>query len=295
MAESLSNEIKEFLKSAGLSNYEIRVYTMLLSSDNLTARDISRKSRVPAGRVYDVLEELRERGMIEIRESRPKIYRAISPNAAFHKLITRLNQESQKRMASLFGQAKDLEARIQDSEDFPKKDLSRVFWSTAYGAASAISLYIKKINELEEEVLMTGFLNEGTILVLRHPYARNFYEAIVNAQQRGVQIKYLWSCECDERPLSKEEINRNEELYAKLLKNLEKQFKLSSKLTGVEMRFIHKRIPTFYDIFDRKRVLFKLQNPTQPSQIFACMNVLDPDLATELRKKFDELWVFTAI
>ncbi len=61
------------------------------------------------------------------------------------------------------------------------------------------------------------------------------------------------------------------------------------------MRFIQKRIPTFYDIFDNNRILIKLQNPFKPWQIFACLNVLYPVLAHDLTEKYENMWLFDAI
>lgn len=61
------------------------------------------------------------------------------------------------------------------------------------------------------------------------------------------------------------------------------------------MKYIFQRSPTYFDIFDKKRIMFKLQNPIKPYQIFACMNVVDPNLANDLREKFLSMWTFDAI
>ncbi len=285
-------ELKKFLKSVKLSNYEIKVYMTLLASNELTAREISKKSRVPTGRIYDILAQLKEKEIIEIQESHPKIYKSLSPELAFDNLISRLNNEKQREIASLLDLAKLLESKIHESELLVKEN-SRIFWSTAFGTPSVLNLYIKKFKELQDELLMTGFLNENTLKIL--PYAKNFYNGIFNALNRGVQIKYLWSFEFDERPLSDEEKNRNILLFNKLISKLRELFNLSTIPNEFELKFIHKRIPTYYDIFDKKLVLVKLQNPLEPQRIFVGMNVLDPDLANALREKFLAMWMFEAI
>ena len=109
---------------------------------------------------------------------------------------------------------------------------------------------------------MTGFLNENTLRVI--PQAKIFYKGILNALNRGVQVKYLWSFEFDERSLSDEQKSWNLMLFDKLTKKLKELFMLSSKIDEFEMRFIHKKIPTYYDVFDNNRVLIKLQNPLKP-------------------------------
>jgi hypothetical protein len=107
-------------------------------------------------------------------------------------------------------------------------------------------------------------------------------------------VKYLWSFEFDETPLPSDQKLRNLELFEELSKKMSDLFSLSLDINGFEMRFIHKKVPTYFDIFDNKRILMKLQNPIKPWQIFACMNVLDPKLAIELRDKFFQLWEIEA-
>ena len=116
-----------------------------------------------------------------------------------------------------------------------------------------------------------------------------------NALNRGVQIKYLWSFEFDHRPVSKEQEAKNLALYSELKKRIKDLFNLSTEPDGLEMKIIHRNFPTYYDILDKKRVLIKLQNPVKSSQLFACINVLDLNLAKELREKFMATWVFEAI
>ncbi|UCD02428.1 MAG: TrmB family transcriptional regulator [Promethearchaeota archaeon] len=292
MSNQLIQKLKEFLRNSDLSSYEINTYMTLLISNNLTAREVSEKSHVPIGRVYEILEGLKEKGMIETQDSRPKIYRAKSFNLAFKNLISYINSLTKRKVSYLIDQAKILESDLYNSSLFIKKDPSRVFWQTTYGLNSIITMYVKYYNELQEELLVNDFINENTIKVL--PFGRKLFEGIINALNRGVNVKILWSFEHDTRPLSDERKKRNLELYGEVLDKLEELYNLSNKIERLEMRFINKRIPTNYDIFDKKRVFIKLQNPLKPSQIFACMNVLDPNLAENLREKFNQTWLFEA-
>ena len=54
MDNNLIEEIKEFLKNMKLSSYGIASYISLLPQKILTAREISRSSNVPGGRIYEV-------------------------------------------------------------------------------------------------------------------------------------------------------------------------------------------------------------------------------------------------
>ena len=293
MSKEITLELSDFLRSANLSNYEINTYITLLKSNKLTARELSEKSNVPTGRIYEILEVLNKKGMIEIQDSRPKIYKAISFNEASHNIISHIKNEQQRKVSFLINNAKELESRISNLDFSLKSESSKIFWSTAYGWRSIFELYIKKFNTLKENLLMTGFLNENTLKIL--PQAKHFYKGILIALNRGIEIKYLWSFEFDDRPLSEGQIARNEILFKNFSKKLKDLFNLSSKINGFEMKFIQKRIPTFYDVFDNNRVIIKLQNPLKPWQIFACLNVLDPVLAHDLTEKYENMWLFDAI
>ena len=50
-------QVKQFLKNADLSNYEINVLIELLRASNLTARELSERSEVPTGRIYEILKQ----------------------------------------------------------------------------------------------------------------------------------------------------------------------------------------------------------------------------------------------
>ena len=121
MSGEIVNELIEFLKSSALSNYEINAFTALLNSNALTAKEISKISRVPTGRIYEILEKLCEFGMIEIQESRPKMYRSLSLNLAFHNLISHLSKENQRKISYLFDRAKVIETKLYESNFIVKK------------------------------------------------------------------------------------------------------------------------------------------------------------------------------
>lgn len=293
MTRNYWNEVRRFLKFSKISNYEIDAFVTLINSTVLTARELSEKSGVPIGRIYEVLQKLKKYRMIEAQESRPKMYRAISPNLAFNNLISHLNDEYQGKISILYDQAKFLESQHYESNHFLKQDSTRIFWSTAFGFPEIFLLYLNNFKDLQDELLMTGFINKDTIKIL--PFAQNFYEGIRNAWNRGVQVNYLWSFEYDERPLSSKQKVRNQTLFEKLMEKFEELFAISPKMDGFQMKFVHKKIPTYFDIFDGKRIMIKLQNPSNPVQIFACMNIFDPTLAKELRKKFQVTWLLEAI
>ncbi len=288
----LIKDLEEFLKSLKLSNYEIQGYLALLKAEYLTAKELGRKAKIPIGRIYEVLDNLNEIGMIEIQESRPKIYKAVSPNLTFQNMINHYKDENRRKIESYLSQAKVLEAKIAQSKLWFKEEAPGIFWSTAFGYAAVMNLYTKKLDELQEELLMTGFLNKATLKVL--PYGKDLFMGLFRALKRNVKLKMLWSFEFDPRPLIEWQKTELYALYREFQKKMEELFSLSAEIEGLEMKILFRKFPTYYDVFDRKRVIIKLQNPAKPAQIFACLNVLDLTLTKELRDKFLDIWTFEA-
>ncbi|MFX1389275.1 MAG: TrmB family transcriptional regulator [Promethearchaeota archaeon] len=296
MTQDLMKDLKLFLNDANLSTYEISAYITILTSSKinpLSARQISSQSGVPSGRIYEVLEELHIKGLIEIIESRPKKYKAHSLNRGLDNLIKYQSSESKRKIDYLHNRAKILESNLYSSDALILKEPSKIFWSTVYGTKSILSLYVKYINEAKEEIIFNEFINKSTLKIL--PFAKLIYEPLREAVKRGVNVKDLWSFEYDKRPLSNEEKDQKAGIFKELIRIQEELYDLSPKLPGFQMKYIYQRVPTYFDIFDKRRIVFKLQNPLQPYQIFASMNVVDPKLANDLRTKFLQIWTFEAI
>jgi sugar-specific transcriptional regulator TrmB len=294
MLDSLSQELSDFLKSANLSNYEIRAYITLLKYDTSTAREISKKSNVPIGRIYNILQELINKGLVEVQNSRPKYYKTLPFNLAFQNLISHIVYVNQRNTSLLYEKARNLEARIYNSDKFFKSASSTTFWSTEFNLNSIISLYVKETRELKVELLSTSILNDRIIDLIS--YGKPYFQELHKALNRGVKIKYIWSPEPDKgKPLTLSQINKNKAIYKKMKMRLKELYKLSDKNEGFKLKFIPKRIPTNFNIFDSSRVIIKMQNPLRTSEILSVMDVLDPDLAMELRKTFFNLWHYESI
>lgn len=66
------------LEALGLSSYAARTFVALVRTGEGTARDVSEASTVPRTRVYDAIDELQTRGLVDVQPSTPKRFWAIS-------------------------------------------------------------------------------------------------------------------------------------------------------------------------------------------------------------------------
>jgi sugar-specific transcriptional regulator TrmB len=70
-------EIVDMLNDFGLSMYEAKMYFTLLAIGEAKVCVASRKASVPQSKAYDVLENLTEKGFVEMSsDERPKKYKA---------------------------------------------------------------------------------------------------------------------------------------------------------------------------------------------------------------------------
>ncbi|WP_411967506.1 TrmB family transcriptional regulator [Haloferax sp. YSSS75] len=76
------SEAIEHLEQFGLSAYAARTFVALTTIDSGTAAEISEISDVPRTRVYDAVDELEERGLVDVQQSSPKQFWAVSAETA---------------------------------------------------------------------------------------------------------------------------------------------------------------------------------------------------------------------
>ena len=77
----------EQLRLFGLNSYEGRAYETLLRVGASTAHFISRKSGVPSGKIYPVLDSLLEKGFVLLSDGKPKMFTPVSPDIALKKVV----------------------------------------------------------------------------------------------------------------------------------------------------------------------------------------------------------------
>lgn len=70
----------------GLTEYEAKCFVALTRVSQGTAKEISQLSDVPRSRVYDTVERLHQRGLVDIQQSEPRQYRAVSTDDALERL-----------------------------------------------------------------------------------------------------------------------------------------------------------------------------------------------------------------
>lgn len=81
--EDLADALSRVHQHFDLNDYETDAYLAVLDHGRLTAANIAERTDIPQPRVYDTVRSLEERGLVELRESRPIEALAVDPEEAF--------------------------------------------------------------------------------------------------------------------------------------------------------------------------------------------------------------------
>jgi len=84
------------LELLGLNEYESKTYQAVVDLGESKSHQISAKSGVPYGRIYDVLNSLEQKGLIKLILKKPKTYVAIDPELVLIKQIEKQISELEK-------------------------------------------------------------------------------------------------------------------------------------------------------------------------------------------------------
>jgi sugar-specific transcriptional regulator TrmB len=164
MVDDLRTTMERVGDRFNLGEYEIEAYLAVLEHGQLTASDIADRTDIPQPRVYDTVRSLSDRGLVELRESRPMKIVAVDPEDAFGSIQTSLSEL-----------VSELEARYTA----PARDTEAV---TLVKSRSTILRYIEEIVESAEYEL---------VLSLTPDLLRRFRDDLARQIDSGVSIDLL--------------------------------------------------------------------------------------------------------
>ena len=155
------------LEHFGLSNYAARTFVALASLGTGTARDVSQVSEVPRTRVYDAIDELHDRGLVDVQQSSPKQFWAISAETA-----------SRSFEHDLQYRAETLRRALGELEPVERQSEQRGVW-TGNGERAITNRVLEFFATAEEEIVY---------MTVEDLLSDELIEALAEAAERGVSI-----------------------------------------------------------------------------------------------------------
>jgi len=143
---SVSDQTQKSLEEIGLAGYEIKAFTSLIKTGQLTASDLSQQCGVAYSRIYDVLAELEKKGWVGSDKSRPTKYFAKSPNSALQTTKQRIEEDFAKNEKIILS---DLNPIYKKSGTAERPDI----WVLT-GTMNIATRILEMIDTCREEVLI---------------------------------------------------------------------------------------------------------------------------------------------
>ena len=124
-ARASRDEIAATLRRLGLSGYAAEAFCALARLPSATATQLVTKTGIPDSKIYYALDELAEKGLIEVQPSKPKTYRAVPPRDATARLHRILDEKHERERTAVTRAAALLEP-LQSAVASPATDLAYV-------------------------------------------------------------------------------------------------------------------------------------------------------------------------
>ncbi len=165
------------LQELGLTEYQAKTYLALLDVGEATASQLPSISRVPRTRIYTTMNQLHEKGLVEIKPENPMRYRAMPIERYVERHIARIKEEATKLDSTKTYLSKEFQ--IKSEEAPPKPGRFRVF----YGRRNMMEEIERMYDSAKKEVLHLGTPNTpGRVLKALH-------DAGQRLKEKGISLK----------------------------------------------------------------------------------------------------------
>lgn len=256
------------LQDLGLSEYEATAFRSLLRTGPTTAKDLSRASDVPMGRIYDVLNTLETYGLTRSQAtSRPKKYVAVEPETALDRLLA-------DKKAELEAQAQQYEAIVDELGDQLEAGdpVDEPFWTAAVGPEETLDLLLERLAAAEERIRLVGSPPARQVGLVEA--TEQVVDELVAALDRGVEVALLLRPSLFET--LPEHVNR--EYYDRL-----------SPYENYSAR-ASDQVSTTFELIDDIEVCIEVPHPLGQAETFGVIDLKDPEFTADVSAAFEDHW-----
>jgi sugar-specific transcriptional regulator TrmB len=256
------------LRDIGLSEYESRAYRALLDTGPTTAKELSRASDVPMGRVYDVLNALEQYSLVRSQaSSRPKKYVAVEPDTALDRLL-----EDKKR--ELDEKEQQYEAIVDElSEELDAADpVEDQFWTAAVGREESTDLLLERLAAADDHIHVVA--SEGLSGLDVDEVGVLVAQELAEALDRGVEVDIMMT------PTLVEALPDvvGERYREALGPHPACSVRITPEIAGA------------FNLIDDVEVCIQVPNPLENGRTLGLIDLKDPEFAGEVNSEVQPRW-----
>jgi len=168
------------LMDHGLTEYQARVYLTLLDLDTATASQVTPHARVPRTRIYATMQQLHEKGLVEIIPETPLRYTAVP----FARFLEKTAEELRERAEALDRNIESLAKEFAVIGQLAPEEKGR--FEAIYGRRNARDRLNKMYEHVEKSWIGIGTSRSpGRVM-------RGFGEHIIEKAATGVRFRYAF-------------------------------------------------------------------------------------------------------
>jgi len=257
------------LRDLGLSEYEERTYRALLDTGPTTAKELSARSDVPMGRIYDVLNSLEQYELVRSQTaSRPKKYAPVEPAAALDRLLA----DKKRTLEEKKTQYEEIVAELQgelESADPPEE----TFWTAALGGDETAALLVERLTAADDRIVMVLSAYTPQLFDIDR-YGTDILDELVAALDRGATVQLLM----------------RRELVPTLPESIGSRYRASlAAHDRFEVRTVRELSGTFTLVDDAETVI-EVPHPLDREETFGVIDLKDREFATSVHETFEPRW-----
>ena len=170
------------LRHLGLTEYESRIYLVLVRTGPIKAGEISFFGQVPRTKTYGAIRELEHKGLLRVIPGKPELYAPSSPNEVLMPLVTKLNKEVKSTEELVHNLTVTFESNKYVKREVPKE--AGEFWEIE-GRKSIFN----KLNQiLSDATKSINYCTSASGLIRAY---KAHSEILENVRKRGATVRVL--------------------------------------------------------------------------------------------------------
>lgn len=177
-------EVIDMLKNLGLSDYESKAYSALLFLGHSKASNISKEAEVPQSKIYEVLDRLAEKKLVEVYAVRPKEFKSISPEVTLTSLIREKEAE--------ITQIKNKVSSLIELLNSPSTN-TEVFEGIWASKEKGWKVFIERLCDMFNRAQRYAY-----VMSKNFSWSSKLAESVKACKKRGVEIRTISIGEIDE-------------------------------------------------------------------------------------------------
>lgn len=270
------SDAEDLLAHLDLREYETTAMRELLTLGRSTAPNLAEATGIPRARIYEVLDELADRGFVEVIPGRPKEYQAKHPEV----ILDRAVENERQDFESFRTEIEDVRAEFvstlgpmfeRASEDVtPTEDLFHV-------------VDVGEPSETETRQLYHDAEREVNVLTKSFAYLDSVRPALADALDRGIDVRVLM---LDPAHLSPDNREIQVEIYEEL----------TDSYPGVAVRFSNEQLPLRGTVADPSmdyesgRAILLVEETDIPLSMRQAAVTDNGSFVAGLKRLFDLIW-----